>query len=987
MDLRFVITVTEHRILGYILAPYFVHRDKKPEILTVYDRVTVQNLNSYTSILSAEEVQLVKLIEEYNDQQLLRLFSKNKKETSRDFIARIDDDLLDKIRPFIERRLAKCVEILQYSQVPVYQKILQNSIYESDKLELVFEEGNTIFNFVRHNEGLRYHLSIEHNEKELKLTGTEGIIVSNEPCLLMLEDRLFFFKDINGNKLLPFFDKEHVNIGKATEKKYLETFVKNAIRDFKVRVEGIEIKDLASQPRAVLSVEADMAGKMVLVLKFVYEKNTIYYANKKTNKKVTCEFEGEKVIFYRLQRNYEIENDRITKLLSLGLSNQEGAYFTPFKKVKKHERVGYELINWINFNGHLLKKHGIDVVQNKIDKDFYLEDIEFKMEVSDKENDWFDIKAIVVFDEFKIPFTEFAEHIKNGIVEYALPNGKIVVLPEEWFENYRDIFTFSKVREDALQLDKQHFALLNKSVGRITGGAMKDKLSGLLETKGSVEPTPEKVNAELRNYQQEGYTWMYRLYLNGFGGCLADDMGLGKTLQTLTVLQKIKAELPTNGAPKVVATHNEQKQLSLFAEPALEDTEEPTQSSATSLIVVPTSLVYNWMNEIKKFIPSLKATTYVGSNRGDLSEVYEKNNIIITSYGILRNDLDKFQNLEFLYLILDESQMIKNPTSKTYMAVMKIDSENRLVLTGTPIENSLSDLWSQMNFLNPGLLGNMSFFRNEFLLPIEKKNDEEKRAKLQQIIAPFILRRTKTEVVTELPPVIEQVVQCELNEPQEVYYEREKSKARNMVLESIGTAGIQRSTVMILQSLMKLRQIANHPQLIDEDYVAGSGKFDEVKRNIRNLRAEGHKALIFSSFVKHLELVESFLKKEKIDYAFLTGQTKDREAQVKKFQEKEDCQFFLISLKAGGVGLNLTAAEYVLILDPWWNPAAESQAIARAHRIGQEKQVIVYRFITGNTLEDKILKLQRKKSDLADAFVNDNSLNDMSKDEVLELFE
>jgi SNF2 family DNA or RNA helicase len=295
-------------------------------------------------------------------------------------------------------------------------------------------------------------------------------------------------------------------------------------------------------------------------------------------------------------------------------------------------------------------------------------------------------------------------------------------------------------------------------------------------------------------------------------------------------------------------------------------------------------------------------------------------------------------------------------------------------------------MWAQINFLNPGLLGNLNFFHTEFQQPIERLNDENKQDKLLKLIAPFVLRRTKNEVAPELPPISEQKIFCDMDEQQEAYYEREKSKARNMIIEKLSKMGFHKSAMVILQSLTRLRQIANHPVLIDENYFSGSGKYDEIKRSLQSLIQEGHKVLLFSSFVKHLNLVADYFNSLGLEYAMLTGETRNREEEIRKFQEQKDCRFFLISLKAGGVGLNLTAADYVFILDPWWNPAAEMQAISRAHRIGQDKHVFVYRFISRNTLEEKILKLQERKSNLADAFIN-NSLKGITEQQVMELFE
>jgi SNF2 family DNA or RNA helicase len=310
------------------------------------------------------------------------------------------------------------------------------------------------------------------------------------------------------------------------------------------------------------------------------------------------------------------------------------------------------------------------------------------------------------------------------------------------------------------------------------------------------------------------------------------------------------------------------------------------------------------------------------------------------------------------------------------------------VLTGTPIENSLIDLWAQINFLNEGLLGNFSYFRNEYVLPIELKRDEEKKEKLKQLIRPFILRRTKQQVAKDLPEITEQFIYCDMSEQQMKYYDEEKSKARNYIFENIDQVGIEKSSFMILQALTKLRQIANHPKLVDEDYKHDSGKVKEVVRNMIQVADEGHKVLVFSSFVKNLELYREVLEKKGFEYCILTGETQDRQKIVEIFQNKDSVRFFLISLKAGGVGLNLTAADYVFMLDPWWNPAVEAQAINRAHRIGQQNKVFVYRYISTHTIEEKIQRLQAKKSKLAEELINDNNpFKSFTPEKLKELFE
>ncbi len=977
MNLRFIVTYTENRIIGNVFVPYMVTRNKSKGVLTVHDRVMNTNIATYEPILTPEEVFIVKTIEEYNEPSLQKLFSK-KKETVRQFLANIEEGFIKQhIKPYVEKRMEKCVDVLINHDIPLYHKYLQNTIYEDEKIHLVEEEGSAVFNFIKDKEGLKYFLTIEHNHNELKITGKEGQIAINDPCCLILEDKMFVLRNIDGKKLMPFFDKDHIKIPAATEKKYFESFVKNAIKKYKVNVHGFTIKDDDNEPEAILSVEKDLKGRFTLILKFVYNKKHFYFANKKTDQRVTVEFKDGVPCFTRYRRDYAIENQYISTLLSLGLVNKEFCYFQPLKKSVKNSEGRYAVMNWVNNNSKALKEKNIKIAQNALKDNYYTDQVSLDLKVSDKRTDWFDIEAYVDFGEMRIPFSSFYRNILDGEREYKLPDGQILILPEEWFADYKDLLRFAKIDKEQLILDKQHFSLLNQNISGVSKTVKKDLIS-LIQTDSKLEEVPKELKTSLRKYQREGYSWMYNLYKNNFGGCLADDMGLGKTVQALAIISRALSEVAKEKQQETQIADQQVKQLSIFET-------ETSENESTVLIVVPGSLINNWINEAAKFTPHLKVKTYAGYYRGDINTLYKECDVIITSYGIVRNDLNKFIDLNFFYILLDESQMIKNPSSKTFQAVTQLKSENRLVLTGTPIENSLIDLWAQITFLNPGLLGSYQFFKTEFQIPIEKHHNEHQQAKLKQLISPFVLRRQKKEIALELPDINEQVVYCDLNEQQESYYESEKSKVRRTIIEKMAKEGLGNSTVIILQSLMRLRQIANHPSLIDDKYHSGSGKFDVIIRNIKSLCQSGHRLLIFSSFVKYLDLVAHALEKNDIEYAMITGGTKDREKEIKKFQENDNINIFLISLKAGGVGLNLTKADYVFILDPWWNPAAESQAIGRAHRIGQTKKVFVYRFISRNTLEEKILLLQNKKNKLADSFIN-NGIENLTESQILELF-
>lgn len=979
---KVIIALYEHRVLGFVFAPYIIKRENSTEYYTVIDRVVEANMHLYSE-LSEDARQIVKTIEEYNDSTLTKLFTK-KKTGTQDFLNNMPEELFaNHVRPYIERRLSRCIDILSSCDIDIYHKIALNNIYESDKIELFPEPAEAVFNFVKTNEGLQYFLTLSNNEHEVSLTNKEGIILCNDPCKLVLENTIYVFQDIDGKKLLPFFNKEFVTIAPKFEKKYLKTFVLNSIKKFRVNATGFVIKEENIKPQPLLSLERDFNNKPVIILKFKYKSDLEFAANRKSETKVLFIEDDNGFHFGKIQRNYEIEYQYISRLLSAGFKNTEGPVFIPLEKSSNNNF--YEFINFINHKSIELENQGFEISQRFNENNYYTGKFKLDIKVTNDNTDWFDIQAVVVFNGYEIPFLKFRKHILSEIREYKLPNNEMFILPEEWFSRFREIFTFGTEDENNLKLDKQYFALVKKELTGIDK-KYKDSFKELAsdETIDNNIALPSELKADLREYQLHGYQWMYKLYTNHFGGCLADDMGLGKTIQTLALIQSVINEQKTNHTEAVEPLKQPGRQLSIFDTPT--ETVEP--SAMTVLIVVPVSLVFNWINEINKFTPTLKAGTYIGVNRKNFDELYQNNHVIITSYGIIRNDLEIFKKFNFLYTVLDESQMIKNPSSKTYKAVNQIQSDYRLVLTGTPIENSLIDLWAQLNFVNKGLLGNLNFFKSEFANPIEKQNNEEKEQKLKALISPFILRRTKQEVANDLPPVSQQQIMCEMTHEQRHFYEEEKSKARNLILENIDKFGAEKSAIVVLQSLTRLRQIANHPVLFDPKYEYESGKFGEILRTISNVIAEGHKCLLFSSFVRYLELVEKYLSNNNIGYTMLTGESTNRKELVQQFQEDKNIRCFLISLKAGGVGLNLTAADYVFILDPWWNPAAENQAISRAHRIGQDKNVFVYRFIARDSIEEKILQLKKRKTELSDIFINSNNpFKSASVDEVMELFD
>jgi len=472
---------------------------------------------------------------------------------------------------------------------------------------------------------------------------------------------------------------------------------------------------------------------------------------------------------------------------------------------------------------------------------------------------------------------------------------------------------------------------------------MKD-IAGLGDLKPR-SPT-RSFQGELRSYQKEGMAWLDFLKRLGLGGILADDMGLGKTIQVLAHLEA-------------------------------EYTSKTSKPKRPSIVILPKSLLFNWKEEAERFTPKLRVLAYAGQSRHALVKEIVNYDLVLVTYPVLRLDFEELQKIEFHYVIADEAQAIKNAESITHKACRLIRGAHRLVMTGTPVENSIDDLFAMLDFVSPGLLGRSVRDRMSRAATFGKL-DTAALEQLSTALKPFILRRTKGQVLKDLPEKMEKVLHCELSAPERKTYTELRDYYRNHLRGEIERKGIARSKIIILEALLRLRQAACHPGLIDKKRLgAESTKIDTLLTQLQEVISEGHKALVFSQFTSFLDIVEKRLGNEKIAFNRLDGQTssEDRRVRVTQFQEDPALKVFLVSLKAGGVGLNLTAADYVFILDPWWNPAAESQAIDRTHRIGQKNKVIAYRLIAKDTVEEKIAELQQSKRALANAIITaDTSL-------------
>jgi SNF2 family DNA or RNA helicase len=554
--------------------------------------------------------------------------------------------------------------------------------------------------------------------------------------------------------------------------------------------------------------------------------------------------------------------------------------------------------------------------------------------------DWFDTKVKLKFGKKDVPLKVLHKSLRNKSKFVELDDGTMGLIPEEWIKKFNSYFKAGKLEGALIRTPKSRFwdilDLYEQEVVSKETWAEISYLKSKFEQFDTIEniDVPKELNATLRDYQKHGLNWLNFLDSFNFGACLADDMGLGKTIQIIAFLLIQKQK------------HPEQQ----------------------SLIIVPTSLMFNWLDEFSRFAPSLKIGSHYGNSKLNSKAEIKDFDIILTTYGTLLSDLHFLKSISFNYIILDESQAIKNPESQRYRAARTLVSRNKIVLTGTPIENNTYDLYGQMSFTCPGLLGSKNYFKDIYAEPIDKFKDSRRAEELRRKISPFILRRTKKQVIQELPSKTEMLIYCEMSTEQRAIYDTHEAELRDYLQHKTDE---EISPIHVLTGLTKLRQICDSPSLLPDDEHSNevSSKIDVLLEQLDGQIGE-HKILIFSQFVGMLDLIKKSLIDRNIKFEYLTGQTKNRAERVKNFLENLEVRVFLISLKAGGVGLNLTEADYVYLVDPWWNPAVENQAIDRVYRIGQKNKVIAVRLICPNTIEDKMLKLQSTKKDLAGKLVN-----------------
>ena len=570
--------------------------------------------------------------------------------------------------------------------------------------------------------------------------------------------------------------------------------------------------------------------------------------------------------------------------------------------------------------------------------------------------DWFDVRGDVSFGDQTVPLPRLLAALQSGKNSVRLDDGTFGILPIDWLQKYTVLTELGEVADDGsgILLRQRQAALVASLLDdRVTESDMHfrklvDEWQGKLAAPAdSSEVSLDGVEAELRPYQKDGVAWMAKMHHLELGGCLADDMGLGKTLQVLAFLNSLARR----------------------------------EMAMSALIVLPSSLVFNWQDEAARFVPGMTVAVYGGAGRRRLLDDLRNHNLVFTTYGIVRNDVEYLAQIEFDYVVLDEAQAIKNADSATAKAVRSLKAHHRISMTGTPVENSLADLFSQMEFLNPGLFGD-GFVKAA--TRVMGGDDDEAKARIRKFLAPFVLRRRKEDVAPDLPRKMEQVLWCELGEEQRQIYDELRDYYQQQFRLAEDDAKTLGANDMLV-ALLRLRQAACHTAMLhaaDTMFPEQSAKLDLLLDALGQLVETGHKTLVFSQFTAFLKLAENAMREHGWKTCYLDGQSKNRGELVRQFQEDAETRIFLISLKAGGTGLNLTAADYVFIMDPWWNPATEAQAIDRAYRIGQTKNVFAYKLIAKDTVEEKVHRLQAHKKCIAESVLAETGAAPLSLDEM-----
>ncbi len=837
------------------------------------------------------------------------------------------------------KALPGALEILRETQFPLYAGIERHpggvGLSSAQPLNISHDTANILLDIETYKEGglrLQFHLYL--GDQLWKVT-KKPLVISQAPLWLMMDDKIIPAQEGLDVEQIENLSKASRVVIPAHEKEhFFDFYLPRLASRYDITGSGIQTNDVTAKPQPRLYLQ-DNQGVLDVWLKFGYAEFEVPYASHIPP--VSSNFDPETTLFTRIFRNAAAEKAAFSSVSDFGLKRATGSPGL-FNLRAKVDVVDFLLRYIPRATAAGFEVYGEENIKNvRINR--HTPTISFNISSG---IDWFELGTDIRYGDQQVSLKDMRRALKKSENYIMLADGSIGEVPQEWLERYKHLFGLAEeATDDGLRYSRQQVTLLDQLLGdseQVSADEEFQRRRQRLKEFTSITPQalPENLTGELRPYQKAGVDWLHFLREYQFGGCLADDMGLGKTIQVLAFLQSLR---------------------------------ERGIASKASLIVLPRSLLVNWQREAEKFTPQLKILEYHGQLREKDPAAFDQYDLVTTTYGIVIKDVELLRAYRFHYVILDESQAIKNPVSQSAKACRLLQSDHRLVMTGTPVENSTFELWSQFAFLNPGLLGSLEYFKTEIGGPIERSGDADTAQFLRKMVYPFILRRTKEQVAPELPPRTERIIYGEMDTAQRKVYTRTRDEYRKALLGLIEGQGMENARMKILEGLLRLRQICIHPRLVDKAYRGESAKFELLLENIEILLAEKHKALIFSQFVETLKLLRAELDARGIGYAYLDGQTVNRQEQVDAFQSNDALPFFLISLKAGGVGLNLTAADYVIHIDPWWNPAVEMQASDRAHRIGQDKPVFVYKYILRDSVEEKILQLQERKKNLVEQLI------------------
>ena len=822
----------------------------------------------------------------------------------------------------LEKTLDELLQLCKQNQFTVGLNLKRDDLVSSRQLHF-FSKPTLKATFEGKEEGIAYTFSLFSNNQPYPLQTTQTDLILNTYGWLRMDQFLVHLPNLKASILSPFFSKPVVWIQPQHFTTYINGFLRKFLRHNAIDIEiiNLPVEEISQLSGTVIHIpESILPNQHPLQIQFTYHSLLVNSQDPAPILTRINPNEAETSLLLRVKRDLKKENQILQALAQWQIKPEaDGLVLLDQLTPELWEKIKAEVPD-------LSLQH--EAFELTIHTPILHKRLEDKI-------DWFDVHIQVQVGPHVLPFSAFIPYVKKNNPIFPLPDGTRFHLPSAWFTQWQDEFSQGMEEEKPWKIPKSQLHAWPEFLALPTTPAPRRTL-----------PSPETPPAHFsyRPYQVEGIERLVTAYETYRGFLLADDMGLGKTLMVLSLIYRIHQDKN--------ATHH--IPIDLF--------QIQTSSISPCLIVVPSSLMENWKREITKFFPDLRVGLHAGPDRLKFMDGRWKNQVLITSYGTLRSDIEYFKKRTFSCLVLDEVQALKNPEGLTYLAVQQLQSDFTIGISGTPVENHLTDLWAIFSLLEPTLLGDKA----QFLKTFSPKPDTDVWEKLRNKIKPFYLRRTKTEVAPDLPPLQSHTVWVSMKQAQKERYDEWLSAARNDLL--LGQSlPVGKKNMMVLRAITRLRQMANHPAMAGESLP--SGKFERVMEDLRNLVEAGRKILVFSPFTSHLQIYLQALKAENILALSLTGNTpnKDRQGVIDRFLKEDGAQVLCMSLKAGGVGLNIVAADYVLMLDPWWNPQAESQAIARAHRIGRTGTVTVLRYLTSESVEEKIHHIQQAKTDMADA--------------------